>query len=275
VTLDVIAHGRGPPLVFLHGFPELAAGWRPIMQRLAPRFRCIAPDQRGYGRSSRYRQDSDYAVEELLADVAALLNHLELKAATLIGHDWGGIVASWFAARHPEQVERLVLVNGPHPAALQDALMEDPGQRAASAYIDWLRTPHAAEALLAGGPEMLWERLFGTLRQPAFRDAYVAAWSEPAALDAMLAWYRASPFVVPTGPGAPRPEWVDREPFRIACPTLVLWGMDDRALLPSLIERFEPYFADLRTVPISDAGHAIIHQQPQLVASLIEEFAAP
>jgi pimeloyl-ACP methyl ester carboxylesterase len=274
-VLDVVDRGGGPPLLFLHGFPEFAAGWLPIIDRLAPRFRCIAPDQRGFGYSSRFASDAAYAVEELLADVTALLDHLPIEAATLIGHDWGGIVASWFAARQPERVERLVLINGPHPAAFQEALLDDAEQRAAAAYIDRLRAPGAAEALLAHGPEALWERLFGSLADAAKRDAYVAAWADPAALDAMLAWYRAAPFVVPGGPGAPRPGWLDQEAFRIVCPTLILWGMEDRALLPSLLDRFEPYFENLRTLPFPDAGHALIHEQPQEVARLIEEFAAP
>ncbi len=273
VVLDVIEIGRGQPLLFLHGFPELAAGWRPIIDQISSGFRCIAPDQRGFGRSSRFDDDTDYAIAQLLADVAALLDHFDVETVTVVGHDWGGIVASWFAARHPARVDRLVLINGPHPAAFQEALLDDSEQRSASAYIDRLRAPGAAEALLADGPEALWDRLFGTLPDPALRAAYIAAWTEPLALNAMLAWYRASPFVVPGGLGAARPDWLDRERFRITCPTLVLWGMEDRALLPSLLPRLQAYFDDLRIAPVADAGHAIIHQRPALVAQKIEEFA--
>lgn len=272
-ALDVIEVGRGQPLLFLHGFPERAAGWSPILLHLSADFHCIAPDQRGYGRSTRFTNDRSYVIDELLADVEALLDAYGLERATLIGHDWGGILASWFAARRPERVERLILVNGPHPAALQEALLSDPIQRTASTYIDRLRSQSAAATLLGNGRQAMWDRFFGAVPMPlATKAVYVEGWSDPAALDAMLAWYRAAPFSIPDGPAVPRPAWLEAESWRISRPALAIWGMQDQALLPSLLLRMEPYFDQLTLQRIDDAGHAIIHQQPARVAELIKGF---
>ena len=273
ITLNVLDTGGDASLLLLHGFPECAAAWTPIIAALAPRFRCIAPDQRGYGLSDRPGRPADYALAELIEDVAALLDKCGLARATIVGHDWGGVVAAWFAARHPKRVERLVLINGPHPAALQEALLDDPAQRAASAYITAFRQPGAAERLMAGGAAAAWATIFGGVPSMAGRrDAYIHAWSQPGAAQAMLDWYRASPFVVPGGGGAPRPPWLDAEDLRVRRPTLAIWGMRDHVLLPRLLDRLADHIDDLQIERIEDAGHAVIHEQPSRVAELIERF---
>lgn len=274
IALDVIDRGQGPLALFLHGFPERAIGWSPIIDRLSTGLRCVAPDQRGYSAASRWADDRCYAVDELMQDIDALLDALGAPSAMLIGHDWGGIIASWFACRQPQRVNKLVLINGPHPAALQRAWLDSAEQRAASAYIERLRAPGAAAALLADGAEAMWQRYFGGL--PAMEGkhaAYVSGWSEPGALEAMLGWYRAAPFVIPAAAGAAPPGWLDAEAFRVSCPTQVIWGMQDRALPPSLLAYFPPCFDDLQIITVDHAGHGIIHQEAALVARHIEAFA--
>lgn len=274
ITLEVVEAGEGRPILFLHGFPECAAAWSPVAAAL-PGFRSIMPNQRGYGGSARPAGTAAYAISELVEDVAELLRACAAVPVTVAGHDWGGVVAAWLAARHPALVERLILANGPHPAAFQEALLDDPAQRAASSYIEALRTPGAAERLAEGGPEAMWDRMFGG--DPAMagrRVAYVSAWSPPGAVEAMVEWYRAAPFVLPSALGARRPAWLG-EDLIVRVPVLAIWGERDPVLLPSLPDRFAKWCPDLHIARIPDAGHGVIHQCPARVAQLIEEFIGP
>ena len=132
-------------IVFLHGFPELARFWTPVMSILSDQFSCIAPDQRGYGGSQRPLDPNDYRVEALIQDIIGLLDQLGLQRCHLVGHDWGGVLAWWIAARHPQRVNRLAVFNAPHPAALQARLLADPQQQQASAYLSRLQQPGAAD----------------------------------------------------------------------------------------------------------------------------------
>jgi pimeloyl-ACP methyl ester carboxylesterase len=269
--------GTGPLVVVLHGFPECWYSWRHVMAELAPYCRVVAPDCRGYHQSEKTPGLENYTTEALCRDVLALLEHEGAQQCVLVGHDWGGVLAWRFAARHPDRVSRLVILNAPHPARFQWALDHDPGQRAASQYVTRLRAPGCEQRLGADGAAPLWHIAFAELEQRGLVTAqdkavYLDGWRQPGALDAMLNWYRAAPFVVPAldepyPPGAPRPD----EPS-IAAPTLLIWGMRDTVLLPVLLEGLKPHVPRLRVHKVPEAGHGIVHEEPQLVARLIHEF---
>jgi pimeloyl-ACP methyl ester carboxylesterase len=278
VTLKVAFGGAGEPILFLHGFPESHRSWRHLLHNLSADHKVIAPDQRGYGGSDKPEEIDAYKVKELVADVIALADALDVDRFTLVGHDWGGAVAWAAALRHPDRIARLAIVNAPHPLIFQRSLIEDEAQRAASAYINDLRSPGAEIAIRAMGLENFLERVIGgaaDLRKlpEGERQAYLDDWAQPGALTAMLNWYRATDLVVPEiGETARLPLWTHLPFPKVEPPTLVVWGMKDIALLPVQLEGLGDHVRDLSLVTAPDAGHFIIWEQPELVVRALRDF---
>jgi len=135
-------------LLFLHGFPEAAFIWDPLLEHFAGRFRCVAPNLRGFEQSSAPAEVEAYRAKHIVGDIAALIDQLGGQVEAIVAHDWGGAVAWNLAAQQPERLRRLVIVNSPHPATFLRGLQHDPEQQAASAYMNFLCRPDA-EALLA------------------------------------------------------------------------------------------------------------------------------
>ncbi len=269
-----------PLVLFLHGFPEYSGAWDGMLRRLSDRFHCVAPDQRGYGQSVKPVGVRAYSTGKLAADAAAILNHFAPHARCVIGHDWGASVAYALAFSRPDLMDRLIIMNGAHPIPFQRALAAGGAQSAASQYFHDLRAPdaeavfaadgfHRLRTIFAGGMDMSW--LSG-----ARLDAYRAAWAMPGALTGMLNWYRATPLAV-ADPGNPVPEdrLVPLDPMRLRAtmPHLLIWGMNDTALLPEATEGLEALCSDLRRVEVPGADHWLHHQQPDRIAVLIRDFA--
>lgn len=266
-----------PLLLLLHGFPEHSGAWEEVASRLADRWFCVAPDQRGYGRSPRPRGAEHYAMRALVADAMAAIRRFGGGRAAVVGHDWGAAVAYAVAVRAPEAVSALVCLNGVHPGAFQDRLLDDPAQARASRYITRLRAPGSEEALAAGGFARLMG-LFGadmdlSWLTPERRREYEAAWGGADGLGAMIDWYRASPVVVPgeDGPAAERPRW-DPARMRVAMPHLVIWGMGDTAFVPELRRGAEPHSDHFELEEVEGADHWVLHQAPDRVAERIAAF---
>jgi pimeloyl-ACP methyl ester carboxylesterase len=282
VTLNVAAAGpdEADAIVFLHGFPESHRTWRHQLTDLGRDFRVVAPDQRGFAGSDKPQQVEAYRTEKVVEDLVALADALAIPRFTLVGHDWGG-AASWLAAlRHPDRIARLVVVNAPHPLVFQRSLIEDEPQRAASQYIRAFRNPAMEAGIQAMGLERFFEKSFGAhvdlAKIPeAERRAYLEDWSRDGALTAMLNWYRASAIEVPAvGENADAPAWT-KGPFpKIRMPTLVLWGLKDKALLPIQLEGLDELVDDLRIVLEPEAGHFIPWEKPATVTAAIRDFIA-
>jgi epoxide hydrolase 4 len=274
-TLGTSDHDR-PTLIFLHGFPDLWCGWARVMARLCDTCFCVAPDQRGYNLTSRPQDVADYAPEHLLADIDGLIARFSPdQPVVVIGHDWGGMLAAWFATLHPDRVQKLVLINSTHPALFQRALWTDPAQRAASAYIDQFRSGQAEALWLSAGADMLFQARTAQLRHSgAMSEAeaalYKSAWASPEAWKAMIHWYRASPFEVSEGPGLI--DWTSRITGRIACPTLLIWGEADRVFLPVLKEGLGNYAQDPSICSLEGIGHNPVRDCPLKVAASIGTF---
>lgn len=282
VTLEVATDGPGDgeAIILLHGFPESRRAWRAVAPELARDFFVVAPDQRGFGGSDRPEGIEAYAIEPLLADLIALADALELRRFTLVGHDWGGAVAWAAALRHPDRLARLVIVNAPHPLVFQRSLIEEAGQRAASQYIRAFRDPAMERAIAAMGLERFFEKSFGghvelSLIPPEERRRYLDQWAAPGALTAMLNWYRASRIEVPApGEAAELPGWT-QAPFPIiTVPTLVVWGLRDKALLPVQLAGLPALIDDLAIAATPEAGHFIPWEQPEFVVAAIRDFIA-
>ena len=280
VTLNVATAGAddSPPVILLHGFPESHRAWREIAPRLQDRFRLIMPDQRGFAGSDRPQAVAAYKPDQLVADVFALAEALGLASFSLVGHDWGGAVAWAAALKGDSRVGRLAIINSPHPWLFQKSLIEDPAQRAASQYISAFRAPGFEAMVEAKGFDWFFERTFSGHVDPAAipqaeKRLYIEQWSRPGALTAMLNWYRASPLVVPPpGVTVPLPDFLLRLAPKIRIPTLVVWGMRDKALLPVQLDDLDELVEDLRIVRLPDAGHFVPWEAPGDVASTLGDF---
>ncbi|HUG44940.1 MAG TPA: alpha/beta hydrolase [Sphingomicrobium sp.] len=282
VTLNVALAGPpdAPPVVLLHGFPESHRSWRAIAPRLADRFRLIMPDQRGYGQSDRPQEVDAYRTNRLVADVFALAEALELGEFALVGHDWGGAVAWAAALAGDERLTRLAIINSPHPAIFQKSLIEDSEQRAASQYVNALRAPGIEAFIEKRGFDWFFERTFSPhmdlgLIPENEKRRYIADWSKPGALTAMVNWYRASPLIVPLpGINVPIPDSLLRFSTRVEIPTLVVWGMRDPALLPVQLQGLDDLVDDLQILRLPGAGHFAPWEAPHEVAAALGPFLA-
>jgi pimeloyl-ACP methyl ester carboxylesterase len=260
-----------PRVVLLHGFPEGAFVWDGILQRLAGKVVAIAPDMRGFGRSSSPAAVEAYQARALVEDIAALIGRCAPDPGApidlLVAHDWGGAVAWNVAMTQPELCRRLMIINSPHPATFLRELRNNPAQQEASAYMDFLCRPDAAALLAADDYARLWpffEKMGGDSRwlTPALRDRYRAHWA--LGLEGGLNYYRASPM----RPGVGAIDLPD-ERVTVRVPTTVMWGEGDTALLPGLLDglaRWVPYLYMLR---VADATHWIVHEHPDLVTGTI------
>jgi epoxide hydrolase 4 len=282
VDLHVRSMGdaRAPLILFLHGFPEYSGAWDEVLPAFASDFHAVAPDQRGYARSAKPKGIEAYRVKNLVRDVLGLGEcYSPQRPFMLVAHDWGASVAYAVAIAAPARIAKLVIVNGVHPGPFQRALLENDAQRQASSYMHYLRDPRAEERLSANG----FEKLMGMLTRfgpqpwltPGKRAGYVEAWSAPGALTGMLNWYRASPLVVPK-PGAAVGESVaiqlDPARFRVRMPHLVVWGMDDRALLPVTRATLPDYCDNLTVHEMPGADHWVVHQRTAEVIGRIRQF---
>jgi len=294
ITLSCRASGeRGRPvLMFLHGFPEAAFVWDALLEHFArPEnggYRCVAPNLRGYAHSSAPAGVENYHAKHLLQDILALTDAESPSAplAALVAHDWGGALAWGFAHQHAHRLQRLVIVNAPHPATLWRELQNNPAQQAASAYMNFLVRPDAAQLLTDNGHA----RLFGFFEgmgasaspgtpgaplgagwlTPEIRAQYRAVWDQ--GIQGGLNYYCASPLRSAPAPGADTPASLSPAATRVDVPTLVLWAQDDIALLPGLCEGLDAFVPDLKLVPLPQATHWVVHEQPGRVIAEITGF---
>ena len=282
VTLNVATAGdpSNPAVIMLHGFPESHRTWREIAPRLADRYFVIMPDQRGFAGSDQPQDVAEYKADKLIDDVFALADALGVSEFSLVGHDWGGAIAWPTAMRGDQRLKRLAIVNAPHPVVFQKSLIEDADQRAASQYINAFRAPGIVEMVEAKGFDWFFDTTFArhvdvSKITEAERRQYIADWSQPGAFNAMLNWYRAAKVIVPP-PGAtvPLPDLLLRAFPTLKVPTLVVWGMEDMALLPLQLEGLDALVEDLTVVRLSGVGHFAPWEAPDQVAEALIPFLA-
>lgn len=280
ITMAVAEAGPAdaPPVILLHGFPESHRTWARLAPLLADRFRLVMPDLRGFGQSDRPADVAEYATDTLIADLFALADALGIDRFALVGHDWGGAVAWAAALRGSPRIERLAIINSPHPAIFQRSLIEDKAQRAGSQYIRAFRDPGMEASVAAMGVETFFDKSFRghvdlAAIDPEDRKASIEEWSRPGALAAMFNWYRASQIVVPAiGEPAALPAWVERGVPRLTIPLRIIWGLDDKALLPLQLEGIGEVGDDVEIVPLAGVGHFAPWQAPDRVAGALAPF---
>ncbi len=282
VELDYLDEGPrdAPVLIFLHGFPESHRTWRYQIRHLSDRFRCIAPDQRGYRGSSKPQEVAAYTPDKLTGDIFALADACGVGEFTIVGHDWGGAIA-WGVALMGQvtgRVTRAIIANAPHPAIFQKLLIENDEQRTSSQYMRAFRDP-ANDALvrehgLAGilMKAVKWDR--PAAMEPEERDALLSDWQDRDAAFGMLNWYRATPLNVPAiGEDAPPAAPLSGFP-KLTIPTLVIWAMDDLALPPCNLQGLDEVVTDLTVEQVPDCGHFVPWEAPEQVNATMDAFLA-
>jgi len=270
-------------IIFLHGFPEFWYAWRAQLVEFGRDFFAVAPDMRGYNLSSKPAEVEQYEIGQLVGDVRALVEHLQpshagAKSCVLVGHDWGGVVAWAAAIACPDVVEKLVIINSPHPGIFQRELADNPAQQQASQYMLVFRSPEAEAMLSANNFAAMQDSILGEgLRRGYFteadRQAYVEAWSQPGALTGGLNYYRAAKIGPPTGVGDEASRMKLNFPsLDVKAPTLVIWGEKDPYLLTGNLNGLDRYVRNLRVERIPDGTHWVVHEKSALVNSLIRSF---
>jgi len=278
VRLHCAAIGDGPPILFVHGFPEFWYAWRKLLLEFGRDHQAIAYDQRGYNLSGKPEGVENYRSSHLVADLARVIRGFGHERAVVVGHDWGGVGAWAFAIARPEMVEKLVIGNAPHPGVFARLMASDPDQQRASGYIVKYQSSDAETYLSRDD--------FAVLRATVTRpgeaagyfsaedtEAYLSAWRQPGALTAMLNFYRAMQIKPPHKDGAPAQiPTVDPAALSVTAPTLVIWGFRDRYLLPQNLDGLEDFVPNLTVHRIAKATHWLFHEYPEEIARVMRDF---
>jgi pimeloyl-ACP methyl ester carboxylesterase len=291
ITLSCRAAGeRGRPvLVFLHGFPEAAFVWDELLEHFArPEnggWRCVAPNLRGYERSSAPAEPAAYRPKHLVQDIAALIEAEGSPIECLVAHDWGGAVAWNLANQQPQLIRRLAIVNSPHPGTFLRELQGSAEQQRASEYMNFLIRPDAEQLLAQDDYRRLWQFFTNwggaAWLTPQVKEQYREVWNGPAGdapgsgLVGGCNYYRASP-LRPPRPDDPAAAAITlpREALMVEVPTLVLWGLEDTALPPALVDGLDEFVPRLTLERVAGASHWIVHERPQFVTQRLAAFLA-
>ncbi len=280
IRLHYASAGQGELILFVHGFPEFWAAWENQLETFGKSRQAVALDLRGFNLSSKPADPRQYHIKLLVEDLRGLMTHLGHRRMVLVAHDWGGGVAWAFANRYPECVDKLVIINSPHPVIFARELLHNPEQRRASAYMNVFRSPDAEKILSADGYSYLTDILFGWGSQwritPEMRQRYIEAWSRPGALTGGLNYYRISPLHPPLSEAEEASiRQVAEAPakaFSVSVPTLVIWGEKDEALLVGNLNGLEQFVETLTLRRIPEATHWLVHEQPERVNGYIRSF---
>ena len=270
ISLHVAQAGRmgDPLLLLLHGFPEYWETWRDYMTTFAAAgFHVVVPDQRGYNLSDKPSGVEAYDLDWLAADVVGLADHFECRRFAVVGHDWGGAVGWWIATFQPERLERLVVMNAPHPSVWRKAMRINPEQRRRSRYVALFRLPRLPELLLrrnrfAALVRGLEQRATDDGLKQAELDRYRAAWAVPGALTAMINWYRA--FM--------RRDLRLSAGLRIKLPVLLIWGEQDPYGVRELAEGSLALCDNGRSIYLPSASHRVHHDERELCSEAVLDF---
>lgn len=274
IRMHYVTAGDGPLVVLLHGFPQYWYAWRHQIPALAPHFRVVAPDLRGYGDTDKPPHINDYHLDVLAQDIRGLIQGLGYEKAHIVGHDWGGAIAWKLAYSYPEVVDRLAILNSPHPKIFGHALRHSFQQMRKSWYMFLFQLPYLPEYLMRAHPKKLLKGLFrgSALRKEAFTDEdlqhYLEAFEKPGTVTAALNYYRAKWRKGPKKEGKTK-----GQENKIAAPTLIIWGEDDKALGKELTYGLEPFFSSsFRIQYIPHCSHWVQEEQPERVNALLLEF---
>ena len=273
IRLHYASAGTGSLILFLHGFPEFWYEWRNLLPEFGKDHFAVAPDLRGYNLSDKPAELTQYQMPSLVEDIRAFAAHLGFSRFTLVAHDWGGIVAWNFAIAHPAMLDKLIIINAPHPTIFDREIKHNPAQQQASSYAQLFRDARAETMLSAKNYARLTQMVFGNnlFGSDEEKQAYITAWSQPGALTGGLNYYREM-----IGQNSLQKSFFALDSFSpmVNVPTLVIWGEKDTALITSNLDGLEDYVPNLTIKRIPDGTHWVIHEQPQTIIGFVREFLA-
>jgi len=254
------ARNKAPLIVMIHGFPDFWYTWRDQMEALSDNYQVVAIDQRGYNLSDKPKGVENYDIRLLVGDVAAVIKHLGRDKAIIVGHDWGGLVAWSFAMAVPDMVDKLVVLNLPHPRGMMHELATNPEQQKNSQYARNFQKEDAGSRLKP-------EALVFWVKDPKAREKYLEALKR-SDIEAMLNYYKRNyprePYVEDTSPVV-----------KIKAPVLIIHGLNDTALnARGLNNTWEWLEKDLTIVTIPGAGHFVQQDASELVTRSIKMWLA-
>ena len=264
VKLHTVIIGNGEPIILLHGFPDFWYGWKYVILGLQDDFQLIIPDTRGINLSDKPEGAKNYQIDILVDDIKELANKLNIKKFTLVGHDWGGAISWAFGYKYPELLNKLVIINAPHPKIFRKKIEKNPKQRRSSGYIFQLLKPGGEQSLLKNEMMGLKAAVFGTARKKnAFteedKQKYIDSWSQPNSILCGVNYYRAN-------------RTIEQSAENIEVPTLVIHGMKDNFVRPIVLEGLPEFVKNLQIVKAEKSSHWVMHDEPDLVASSIKDF---
>lgn len=266
VKIHYVTAGEGPLVVLIHGFPDFWYSWRAQMPALAKNHKVVAIDQRGYNLSGQPEGVESYSIDKLVGDVAAVVRHFDRTdkpKATIVGHDWGGMVAWSFAMARPEMTERLIVLNLPHPRGLTRELANNPAQRLASQYARDFQKPDAASRIKPAS-------LAFWVKDESARKRYEEAFQR-SSVESMLNYYKAN---YPKPPYDKNPA-LDRDWPRVKCNVLLIHGLNDIALLPgALNDTWQWIDGELTLVTIPGSSHFVQQDAAERVTKLMVDWLA-
>ena len=269
---------RGKPLlIFLHGFPEFWFAWHQQLKAFGEQYFAVAPDLRGFNLSDMPDDVSAYRPKLITQDIEQFIAHLGYQRCVMVAHDWGGAIAWNIAISNPALLERLIIINATHPYAFAKALANDPEQQQASTYMNWLRATGSEQALAKDDFRVMEQLMLGMGRpsdhwfDETTRQRYHSNWAR--GLHGGVNYYRATPLYPPTegDPGASKLS-LNPADFHCTVPVRVIWGMQDKALLPQLLDELPELVDDLIIERLPEATHWVVHEQPERINQLIGRF---
>jgi epoxide hydrolase 4 len=267
IKMHYLKEGKGKLMLFLHGFPEYCGVWQEQIDAFKNEYCCVAPDLRGFNLTDAPTDPQQYKAKIIIEDFRALILHLGYENCILVAHDWGGANAWSFALAYPEMIEKLIILNAPHHVPFSRELATNEAQQKASDYMVWLRAPEAEELI----KQKNFKKLFNFFsHSPTMlnmsdekRQGYIESYNRSLG---GLNYYRISPLM----PRTAKP--LNPQDFVVKVKTLVIWGMNDHALLPCLLEGLDKCVEDLTLIKLENATHWLIHEEPQRVTHEIRAF---
>lgn len=267
VRIHYATVGQGPLMVMIHGFPDFWYSWRHQMAGLQDDYQVVAIDQRGYNLSDQPAGDEHYDMQLLIADVAAVIRHFDQDKAVIVGHDWGGMVAWYFAFAYPQMVDRLVVLNLPHPHALIRELTVNQQQRVSSDYAVRFSAGSPSDPDIFFGMPMLPQTLAGWVSDPVARQRYIEAFAQ-SDFDAMLAYYKRNFPPLPELSATASELSADIPQLNV--PLLVMHGLNDTVLLSDgLNNTWDWNDADTTIVAVPNAGHFVQQDAADMVTDTL------
>lgn len=272
IKMHYVEQGEGELMLLLHGFPEFWYSWRNQIPELAKNYHVVAPDLRGYNETDKPKEVSAYKLETLTKDVLELIDKLGYEKAIVVAHDWGGAIGYELGMQHPDKVEKLVIINSPHPSIMKKNLTGNFQQFKRSWYMFFFQIPFLPEFFMRSNLKLNFKKTF---RGWAFNksnftdqdiDEYVKAFEKKGALTGAINWYRAA-----------LRSWnnLKKPKNPISVPTLIIWGEDDKALGKELTFNMDKYFsAPYKVKYLSKCSHWVQNEYPDKVNQMLLDFAS-